>query len=380
MDLRPGGEGQARLLVGLDLVDGRKDVLDRVLDRHHVAGVVADLGERGVERRRLAAAGRAGAEHHAERGPDEVRVGLVRVGGHAELAQAEDRAGLVEDPHDALLAPDGGDGGHPDVDLLAVDLCAQLAVLGPTPFDDVHAGHDLDAADQADAHGGGERQDFLERAVDPVAHPDAELGRFDVDVRGAVALGLGQDAAHDLDDRRVVGDDLGVSGRRLDRPSSGALDGLEGLDEVVDAADGPVVVVDRPAHLGQRGQHRTDRGPACLAQERDELRRGLVGHRDVEADLVERHGDHEVLACHGVRDEVQRLGLWIGLPKVGDVHPVELGTRGDEAVLVEDPHADEHVAKVAQGGDPTPSPPRAVPRSRGCAAGAPSGAGGWTAR
>ena len=205
---KPGGEGQARLLIRLDLVDGRKDVLDRVLDRHHVAGVIADLGEGRVERRRLAAAGRARTEHHAERGPDEVRVGLGRFRGHSQLTQAEDRSRPVEKPHDALLTPDGGDGGHPDVDLFPVDLRAQLAVLRPTSFDDVHAGHDLDAADQADSHGGGECQDLLECAVDPVANPDSELGRFDVDVGRAVTHGLGEDAAHHLDDRRILGHDV----------------------------------------------------------------------------------------------------------------------------------------------------------------------------
>ena len=35
--LEAGGEGEAGLLVGLDLVDRREDVLDRVLDRHDVA-------------------------------------------------------------------------------------------------------------------------------------------------------------------------------------------------------------------------------------------------------------------------------------------------------------------------------------------------------
>ena len=34
--LQPGGEGQPGLVVGLDLVDGREDVLDGVLDRHDV--------------------------------------------------------------------------------------------------------------------------------------------------------------------------------------------------------------------------------------------------------------------------------------------------------------------------------------------------------
>ena len=59
----------------------------------------------------------------------------------------------------------------------------------------------------------GQRQDLLERAVDPVADPDARFGRLDVDVGGPVAHGLREDAAHDLDDRRIVGHDLGRGDR-----------------------------------------------------------------------------------------------------------------------------------------------------------------------
>ena len=78
--LQPVGERQARLLVGLDLVDLGEDELDRVLDRHDVAGPVADLAERGVQRRRLSASRRAGAQHHAEGRPHELGVALVGVG------------------------------------------------------------------------------------------------------------------------------------------------------------------------------------------------------------------------------------------------------------------------------------------------------------
>ena len=95
---------------------------------------------------------------------------------------------------------------------LAVDLRPQLAVLRPAPLDDVHPGHDLDPTDQADAHRGGECQDLFERPVDPVANPDAELGRLDMDIGRPVAHGLGEDAADHLDDRRIFVNDAGVSG------------------------------------------------------------------------------------------------------------------------------------------------------------------------
>ena len=103
----------------------------------------------------------------------------------------------------------------------------ELAVLGPAPLHDVHAGHDLDPADQADAHGGGECQNLLERTVDPVADPDTQLGRLDVHVGGTVAHGLGQDASHDLDYRRIVIHHVGRDSAGVEGPFPGDLYGLE---------------------------------------------------------------------------------------------------------------------------------------------------------
>ena len=56
----------------------------------------------------------------------------------------------------------------------------------------------------------GQLEDLLERAVDAEAHAHDVVGRLDVHVRRAVAHRLGQDAVDDLDDRRVVRDDLGL--------------------------------------------------------------------------------------------------------------------------------------------------------------------------
>ena len=78
----------------------------------------------------------------------------------------------------------------------------------------------------------GSIEDLLERAVDAEADANDVLGRLDVHVGGPVAHGLGQDAGDDLDDRCVVGDDLGVivvvSRARLREPSTAsyALDQL----------------------------------------------------------------------------------------------------------------------------------------------------------
>ncbi len=82
---------------------------------------------------------------------------------------------------------------------------------GRRRLDDVHVGHDLDAAHERLAHLAGQLDDFVERTVDAEAHPHAIFGGLDVHVGGAVAQRLGDDLVDDLHDRRVRVDD------RLDR-------------------------------------------------------------------------------------------------------------------------------------------------------------------
>ena len=61
------GERQADAVAHLHLVDARQVELDRVLGGHDVHAGLVELRERRVERVGLAAAGRAGDEHHAPR-------------------------------------------------------------------------------------------------------------------------------------------------------------------------------------------------------------------------------------------------------------------------------------------------------------------------
>ena len=150
--LEAGGEGQAGLLVGLDLVDAGEDVLDRVLDRRDVRAARVDLEQRRVQRRGLAGACRAGADDHAERRVDHLRVVQVGLAWEAELRQTDHRPALVEDSHDDLLAEHGRHAGDADVDVLAVDHGRELAVLRLALLDDVHAAHDLQAAGQGRVH------------------------------------------------------------------------------------------------------------------------------------------------------------------------------------------------------------------------------------
>ena len=69
---QPARERHLDARVDLRLADAVDVVLDRVLDRHDVARAVVDAIERGVQRRRLAGAGRAGDEQDAVRLVDQL--------------------------------------------------------------------------------------------------------------------------------------------------------------------------------------------------------------------------------------------------------------------------------------------------------------------
>ena len=94
-----------------------------------------------------------------------------------------------------------------DVELAAVDLDLDLAVLRAAALDDVHVGHDLDAADERRRHRRrAASRTLVQRAVGADADAHAVLLRLDVHVGGAVAHRLFEDEVDDLDDRRVLVD------------------------------------------------------------------------------------------------------------------------------------------------------------------------------
>ena len=173
---------------------------------------IVDLAEGGVERRGLAAAGRPGAQHHAERGAHDLRECLVGVRRHAELVKLSTERLLSRirrthfSPHTVAMVETRTSMSLPSTSV------RELTVLCLAPLDDVHARHDLDPADQAAAHGRREHEDFVQGAVDAEPHAHHVLGRLEVDVRSPVPHGLGENSGDDLDDRRVVGDGFSVCG------------------------------------------------------------------------------------------------------------------------------------------------------------------------
>lgn len=88
------------------------------------------------------------AEHHAKRRLDDPGVRNRDIVGHAQLMQAEQRSGLVQQPQHDLLAVHGSDHRRPDLDRALVDQHRELPVLGTLTLDNVQLSQDLDAARQ----------------------------------------------------------------------------------------------------------------------------------------------------------------------------------------------------------------------------------------
>ena len=123
----------------LDLGEAVHLVLDRVLDRDDVLLRRVQQLQRGVQRGRLARAGRAGHEHGAVRLAAGAFEAFALGVGHAELVELDDDRGLVEDAHHDPLAVHARQRHDAQVDVAAVDDEPDAAVLGQAPLGDVRA-------------------------------------------------------------------------------------------------------------------------------------------------------------------------------------------------------------------------------------------------
>ncbi len=244
-------ERQADLRQNLRLVDAVQVILDRVFDRQDLQFRTDDLLERRVKRRGLARSGRSGHQHDAVRPVDDLVERFERRPFHAEVGQRELDRAAIEDAHHDAFAEGHRDHADAQVDLAAVRLDLESAVLRQSPLGDVEVGEDLDAADDrvlklAD---GRRHVRVLEHAVDAVAHAKVVLERFAVDVAGPLVDRFEQYLVDELDDRGLLGhldveiarldlllvDDLELGALLFDHLRQHfAADAVEILDELVD--------------------------------------------------------------------------------------------------------------------------------------------------
>ena len=191
-----------------NLVDAREVELDRVLGGHDVRVGLVERHDRRVQRGRLARPSGTDHQHHSLTPHQRIPEALERTRLEAQLGHVQHELRLVEQPHDDLLAPQGGEHGHAEVEVAAsvldLHLDLDMPILGPPLFRDVELGHDLDAGDERVPQLHGQRHHVVEDPVD--AEPDAELllVGLDVDVRGLPLERVHEEHVRELDDGRGV--------------------------------------------------------------------------------------------------------------------------------------------------------------------------------
>ena len=321
------GEVEADVVADLDLVDPGEVVLDRILGRDDLRVGAVELVERGVERRRLAGARRAGDEDDAVGAADECLEIAEVVLGEAELADADADVVLVENPHDDRLAVIRGQNADAEIVVFAVGRELDAAVLRAAALGDVEPRKDLDAREDRAEEAAGRIVALDEPAVDPVADADAILERLDVDVAGPQLHRFGDDQIDELHHRRVGVVFLLLVGRLLDG-RLGEVDG--GVGEFLEhrigrlAVAGTVMAVDRLDDLLARGQRKLD----VAVEDEAELVLGVdvgrIGAGDAERVAILGDGEDRVFAGHALREEIDDVLLDGDPRQIDKLQPVGL--------------------------------------------------------
>ena len=288
------GEGQLGGDVDRGLRDPLEPVFDRVLDRDDVLGIDVDLGERGVERRRLPRSGRPADDEHAVRLLDDLaELGDDRIL-HPDRAEAplHDPTVGVEEPQRHLLAEVRRGRGGTDVETPVFHEDGERPVLWATLLGDVHVAEHLHRREDRLPLVGGKGRDVLEDAVDAAAD--------DILV---VVLRLAVD----------------VGGTEVDRLEEHLLYRLHRLGRL--AVEGPALAVDGGAVLFQEDDPRRRAGPRQAARSR---------HRESPVELpLEPEADGELPTRPpgegGREDLVGRLGL-----RIAERHIPERDGRNEE--------------------------------------------------
>ena len=204
-----GREIQADLLLHLHLVHASQLELNRVLGGHDVGIGLVQSRDGRVESVGLAGSCRPRDQHHAVR----LQNGLLkfdqRLRLEAEFGHVEAQIFLVEQPEHNLLAPQRGQSGDAEIELLflAADLHLQhdAAVLRQPLFADVEFRHNLEARSDRVLQFQWRIHDQLQDSVNAEADPEFLFVRLHVDVAGPALHGIGEHQVHELDDGSFVG-------------------------------------------------------------------------------------------------------------------------------------------------------------------------------
>jgi len=202
-----GGEGDARLTVHWHLRNAAELIFDRILDRNDLLARAIALGEAGVERRRLAAAGRSRGEEHPVRLCGEALDVGEQLRRHAELRERDGSAAAIEKTKHDALTEHRGDGGDAEIELARLEANADAAVLRAAALGDVELREELDARDDGMVELRRWLEGSDEDAVDADAGGEACSCCFQVDVGGASVVGVADEEV-DVADYRGLGGEV----------------------------------------------------------------------------------------------------------------------------------------------------------------------------
>ena len=333
------GEGQTDRRLHLDLIDAVQLVFDRVFDGDDLLFDTVDLVERGVERRRLTGACRAGDQHDAVRLGDQAAE-LLELGAlHPEFRQAPHGGLFVENTHDGALAVDGRNRGDAQVDLTARTADAHTAVLRQPPLRDVQIGQNFDAAQNGRVVPSGRGRLLVQHAVDPVPDTDFALEGFDMDVRSAVLNGLIDDQVDHLDDELFFRHLLQV----VDIEAVFIDDSVLRLFDTLDHP-GHIRLFAQAPDLAGRGEDRRNIEARQQTQIVDRVNIERVGHRDHELIVVAAQRNHRIgRMAHRelLRNDVQHLRVGRLRREIDDRTVQLAGERLQEIGLGDKPHAEQ---------------------------------------
>jgi len=247
-----------------------------------------------------------GHQDQAVRAGDPALVDLAFRGVEPQLLHVGQQHGGVEDAHDDLLAEGRRHARDAQLHLAVGAVRLDASVLGAASLGDVHARHHLDARRDGAMHRVGHRLDVVQDPVDAEADRRVLDVWLQVDVRGALLVGVVEQVVHRGDDVLVAAGEL-VVGAHLDHlhQLSRTLARTELLLGLRDLRPEAVDAIDHRQDVGL-GRHHVVQGLGAEILERLAQRAvEWVDQSDAQAVGVAPDGNHHVVACEGPRERLR---------------------------------------------------------------------------
>ena len=197
-------EAHIDLGVDLRLADPGQHVFHRVLDGQDIAGPVVDLRQARIQGRGLARTGGPGDQNNAVGAAQALAKPAVDGGRHRQLREAQLPGLLVQQTQHHALAVGRGNRGHADIDGVPGNTHGDAAVLGHAALGDIQARHDFEPRYEQRAEHALEGEHLGQQSVDAIAHTELVLKGLQVNIRGFLAHGFGENRVDQANNGGVV--------------------------------------------------------------------------------------------------------------------------------------------------------------------------------